>query len=471
METESKIALKAGVWYVFSIVMVKAVSIITTPIFTRLMTTGEYGVISTFTSWYNLLLTFCTMNLTYSIGRAKIDYPEKLDKYIGSMQLLSSAVTTIFVVGCLLFIDPLSTLMGLDKTKLFLLLTYLFFTPVINFVQTGYRFRYKYKENIGIAAFISLGSVIVSLILMLSFEGDMDTLRIIGMVLPTVVLSVLFWIISIKGGNVIYDKKFWKYGLRLSTPLILHTISITALSQTDRILIANICGSSEAGLYSLASNYTVLLSIVTNAFAEGWLPWFHDTYHLGKYEEIRKNVKDIVILCCFVGLGCVSIGPEAVMLLGGENYRDAIQCIPPLVLAVVCRFIYTQYVNIEMHMKKTVFVSVGTIFAAVLNILLNVAFIPIYGYKAACYTTLASYIALMMIHYFITRIVLKIKLYNEKFMFGSFLITCAVTILVALTYDYLLIRICLILCGLAVFIYIFRQYGIETIRMIKGNKK
>lgn len=471
MGTESKVALKAGVWYVFSTVMVKAVSTITTPIFTRLMTTGEYGVVSTFTSWYNLLLTFCTMNLTYSIGRAKIDFPEKLDNYIGSMQLLSSVVTTIFVMVCLFFIDPLSTLMSLDKTKLLLLLIYLFFTPAINFVQTGYRFRYKYKENIGIAAFISLGSVFVSLILMLFFEGDMDTLRITGMVLPTVVLSIFFWIISIKGGNVVYNGVFWKYGLRLSTPLILHTVSITALSQTDRIFIANICGSSKAGLYSLASNYTVLLSIVTNAVAEGWLPWFHDTYHLGKYDEIRKNVKYIVILGCFVGLGCVSIGPEAVMLLGGESYREAIQCIPPLVMAVVCRFIYTHYVNIEMHLKRTVFVSVGTVFAAILNILLNVVFIPVYGYTAACYTTLASYITLMIIHFCITRIVLKIKLYNEKFMFGSFLITCVVAALIAITYDYLYIRICLVLCGLAAFIYVFRQYGIEAIRTIKERKK
>lgn len=86
------VALKAGVWYVVSSVIVRAIAVITTPIFTRLLSTAEYGTVSTFTSWYSLLLTFYTMNLTYSIGRAKLDFENKLDEYIGAMQTLSGVV-------------------------------------------------------------------------------------------------------------------------------------------------------------------------------------------------------------------------------------------------------------------------------------------------------------------------------------------------------------------------------------------
>ncbi len=79
------VALKAGMWYVVSSVMVKAVSVITTPIFTRILTTDEYGYVSTFATWYSLLLVICSLNLTYSIGRAKIDFPDKLDDYIAHL--------------------------------------------------------------------------------------------------------------------------------------------------------------------------------------------------------------------------------------------------------------------------------------------------------------------------------------------------------------------------------------------------
>lgn len=471
MGTDKGIALKAGVWYVISTVMVKAVSTITTPIFTRIMSTGEYGVVSTFTSWYNLLLTFCTLNLTYSIGRAKIDFPEELDKYIGSMQLLSSIVTTVFVVVCLVFIEPLTALMDLDRTQLLLLLAYLFFSPAINFVQTGYRFRYKYKQNIAIAAFVSLGSVALSLILMLSLEGNKATYRIIGMVVPTICISFFFWTLAIKSGNISINREFWRYGVSLSAPLILHTISINALSQMDRIFITKFCGSSMTGLYSLASNYTVLLSIVTNAVAEGWLPWFHDTYHAGKYDAIRSNVKDIVVLGCFAGLGCISIGPEAVLILGGSNYSDAVYCVPPLVLAVVCRFIYTHYVHIEMHLKKTTYVSGGTVFAAVVNITLNALFIPAFGYVAACYTTLASYVVLMIVHFLITRFVLEVKLYNDRFMFGSLVVTGAMAILIAFSYKHVYIRFALIICGFMIFVFVFRKYIAAWIRRFKERER
>ena len=65
--------LKAGIWYSASNIMLRSVSIITAPIFTRLLTTEDYGKISNFTSWQNILAIFMGVFLNYSIGRAKID--------------------------------------------------------------------------------------------------------------------------------------------------------------------------------------------------------------------------------------------------------------------------------------------------------------------------------------------------------------------------------------------------------------
>lgn len=114
-------------WYVVSSVMVKAVSVITTPIFTRILTTDEYGYVSTFATWYSLLLVICSLNLTYSIGRAKIDFPDKLDDYIGSSQLLSLLVSVIIAVLMIVFIKPVSSLLTLSEPLVYLLLAYLIF--------------------------------------------------------------------------------------------------------------------------------------------------------------------------------------------------------------------------------------------------------------------------------------------------------------------------------------------------------
>lgn len=457
-KVSGNVALKAGAWYVVSSILVKAVSIITTPIFTRLMTTEEYGVTATFNSWYVLLLTFCTLNLTYSIGRAKLDYPDKLDPYIGSMQILSGLITLVISIAALFFLEPLSGILELPEIGVVLLVVYLFFSPTINFVQNGYRYRYQYKENVGIAWYTAFTTVILSLVLMLSFDGNKAIYRMIGIVIPTVVLSIFLGIKSFIKGNLKINMEYWRYGLALSVPLVLHTVSMNILSQSDRIFITKICGPSDTGIYSLVQNYGVLLAIVTNAVSDGWLPWFHDTYYAKKYEDIKKNSMQIVVLGCYVGLACIGFAPEAILILGGEKYMSGVYCVPPIILGIVCQYVYTHYVNIEMHLKKTVYISMGTIFAAILNIVLNAVFIPYFGYVAASYTTLASYVVLMIIHYIITRKVLHVKLYNDKFMFGAIGVTGMVTGLITVSYKWNWLRYSLIVIGFISFIWFFRGY-------------
>lgn len=470
-EPVGNIAFKAGIWYVISSILVKAISIITTPVFTRLMSTDEYGTVSTFTSWHTLLLTFFTLNLTYSIGRAKLDFPGKLDDYVGSMQLLSAVVSAIICGIVFCFLKPISNFLELNEGATALLMIYLFFGPTISFRQNCYRYKYQYKQNIIIAWYTSLSTVVLSLVLMLTIDENKATLRMIGITLPTVVLSIVFWIRSFKYGHVHYNREYWKYGWALSGPLILHTVSMNILAQSDRIFISKLCGQGATGIYSLAYNYGLLLNIITGAISDGWLPWFHDNYFAKKFDDIKKNVKQIVLLGCYIGLACIAFAPEAVMILGGERYIDGIYCVPPIVLGIVCQYIYTHYVNIEMHLKKTKYVSQGTIFAAALNIILNAIFIPKFGYVAAAYTTLASYLTLLLVHFFITRRVLKVKLYNDRFMFGAMIITGLVTIIVANTYNHTAIRYCVIAAGFVSFLIIFRVYIIGVVKKITGKRK
>ena len=65
-----KNAFKAGIWYTISTLLVKSISIISTPLYTRLMSTADYGISATFNTWYALLFIICSLNVGYSIGRA-----------------------------------------------------------------------------------------------------------------------------------------------------------------------------------------------------------------------------------------------------------------------------------------------------------------------------------------------------------------------------------------------------------------
>lgn len=453
-----KMAAKAGLWYVVSSILVKAATALTTPLFTRMLTTAEYGSVSTFTAWCSLLVPVFSLNLSYSIGRAKLDYPGKLDEYIGSAQLLSAITSAIGCAIVLPFIGFFSGVFELNRASTILLMTYLFFYPAIIFYQNGYRYNYQYKQNIAIAWYTTLSSIIISLVLIKSIAGNSDVMRILGITTPIVVLSVFFWIKSIQKKSIKINTNYWKYGIVISAPLVLHTISMNILSQSDRIFISKMIGQSEVGIYSLAYLLGSLLSVITTAISDGWLPWFHDTYYIGDYESIKKNVKPIVLLGCYIGLACIALAPELVLIFGGKSYIDGIYVVPPVVLGIICQYIYTHYVNIELHLKKTQYVSMGTIIAAIVNVILNYFFIGLYGYIAAAYTTLFSYFLLMLIHFLITRLKFNVKLYNDVFMFGALFVCMVIAYLLMLTYNQRPIRYIIICLGFASFIIVFKKH-------------
>lgn len=456
-------ALRAGIWYVISSVMVKGIAVLTTPVFTRILSQEEYGNVATFTSWYSILLIFCTVNLTYSIGRAKLDLPGKIDDYLGSMTIVSAIISMIFAVFMLIFRKQAAAFMELSEPMLILLLIYLVFSPAISFAQNGFRYRYQYKQNIAIAWYTAISTVVASIVLIFLFQEHRDISRALGLVVPTVLLSVFFWGILAKNGHLKLRMEYCRYGIALSLPLVLHSVSLNILAQSDRIFISKIWGSSSTAVYSLAYSYGILISVITNAVAEGWLPWFHDTYHAGEFDKIRNNAKQVVVLGCYVGLACIALAPEAVAILGGEEYSEGIYCVPPIVLGIICQYVYTHYVNIELHLKKTKYVSIGTVFAAVLNMILNAIFIPWFGFTAAAYTTFAGYLTLLFLHLFITRRILRIKLYCDSFMTGSVLCTAVIAFLITMTYKQPLVRYGIILMGFISFLFVFRKYMVTYI--------
>lgn len=470
-ETVKNIALKAGIWYVVSSVMVKMVSVITTPIFTRILTTDEYGTVSTFNAWCSLLIVICSLSLTNSIGRAKFDFPGKLNEYIGSLQILSAAFTAVLGIIAIIFLDFFSKILGLDKILTMLLIVYLFFSPAITFYQSGCRYKYEYKQNIAIAWYTALSTVTLSLILIFMSNGDKAVSRTIGTVFPTVALSICIWIKAFKNGNIKPNISYWKYGLSISLSMMFHTISMNILSQSDLVMISKICGTSSTALYSLVRNFALLLTIIIDAVNQGWLPWFHDTFFKGDTNSIKKNTRYIVMLECYIGLACMAFGPEAIYILGGEQYIEAVSCLIPMVLGVVCHSTYTHYINIELHKKKTIYASLGTMFAAVLNIFLNFICIPRFGYSVAAYTTFASYFALLIIHYIITRRILKVKLYDDKFMFGAILVISLISILINISYSNFVFRYLLIIVGLIAFLFSFRLFIKSFVKGKLENRK
>lgn len=234
-------AFKAGVWYTISSLLVKSISIISTPIFTRVLTKSDYGTAATFNTWYSLLFIICSLNVGYSIGRAKVDFGEKFDEYIATLRVLCMVVTGTIGVVIFTFWRFFEDIIGLNRESVVLLLIYLMAGTAISLEQGRYRFRYQYKQNIVISLYTAVSTVAVSLLFIFTMDQNLYMGKILGTVIPAVALSLIIWVRSLMRKELHVRKEYLKYGLALSLPLIVHSLSVYILGQSDRLMIKNIC--------------------------------------------------------------------------------------------------------------------------------------------------------------------------------------------------------------------------------------
>ena len=95
----SNVAIKAALWFTICNLLQKGITMISMPIFTRLLSTEQYGVLTIYNSWYSIISIIVTLNLAGGvIFNAMTKYEDDKDRFISSMQGLSTLITIIFFV-------------------------------------------------------------------------------------------------------------------------------------------------------------------------------------------------------------------------------------------------------------------------------------------------------------------------------------------------------------------------------------
>lgn len=449
-------ALKAGLWYTVSNIVLKTVGVFTAPIFTRLLTPADYGKINNYFSWQIILACVFGLCLNYSIGRAKIDYKEKFNDFISSIQTLSLLAGVSILIIILPFLDYLASFMEMDKGVLISLMVLLIVSPSLDYMQSKFRFEYRYKENVAIALVNTLSIVSISICLILLSDSENKYIaRIMGSVIPTFCLGTFSIIHIYKEGKKYINREYWKYALSFSLPMIPHGLAMVLLAQIDRIMLIKMANDEAAGLYSFGYSYAIIISIFTNAVMNAWQPWLYDKINDEKYEDIKKTNKEINLLIFCLTLCFILLGPEVIMILGSPAFFDAKWMVAPIITGCFFQFFYGYFSLMEIFCKKTEIIAYGSIVAAIVKIGLNIIFIPIYGYVGAAYTTMLGYGLLLLYHWIMFKHIFKKKIFAEKQMLILVLIASILTIVLVNLYEMTLLRytILILLIGSTTLVY------------------
>lgn len=461
-------ALKSGIWYTASNFLIRSIGFITTPIFTRILTKAEFGAFNNYSSWLSIITIFVTLNLESTLISARYDFKDSFDEYILSVLSLSTLSVAVWFIFANVFSDRITSFLGLDISYINAMLLYLVFLPAVNLFQARERYYFEYKKTVITSLILSIGTALISVLLVQNMNNRL-TGRIIGSVIPTVLLGAAFYLFFInKGKRIRID--YWKYAFPVCLPYIPHLLSMTLLNSTDRVMIDKWCGSEATALYSLAYNCGAIVTLLLTSMNSAFAPWLGEKIAENRTDEIRKFTKVYISAFVFLAIGIMLVSPEVLWILGGESYMEAIYVMTPVSMGCICQFLYTLFVNVEQFKKKTLGMAFASAIAAVVNLTLNFIFIPRIGYLAAAYTTLVGYICLLMIH---MCLVYRIKLnyvYSYRFVWGAVVVGLCAMILITLTYSMPVLRYiaigvyCLLL---SLLFFKFRNQILKVVRMRK----
>lgn len=463
---------KAAIWFAMCSILQKGISFITVPIFTRLLTTEQYGTYSLYLSWLQILTIITSLNLYYGVfNNGMTKFEKNRDAYISSMQSLTLTITAGVFIIYLFAYEFWSELFGLTPVLMMLMFLEMAVTPALRFWSGKQRFEFRYKRLVAITLAKSAANPILGLVMVLLAQ-DRATARVASVVIVEVIFCGVVMLRQFVKGSCFFHSVYWKYALRLAFPLLPHYLSGMILSQGDRIMIGRMIGKSEVAFYGVAYSIGMLAQIFTNAISNSFTPWMYQKIKTNSFNGIQKTVNLMLVIVGAISVGLMMFAPEMILIFGSEEYANAVYVVPPVAASVFFIFLYHILAIPQFYYEKTKFLAISSALAAVINVVLNYFFIKLFGYVAAGYTTLTCYVLYSIGHYLVSRKVLKEFLngrefYNKRVLFALSIVIILFGIGCNFLFDFWYVRYALIVFACIV-AYIKRR---EVIGLLQGIRK
>lgn len=448
-------------------ILIKGVSFLALPLFTRLLSTEDFGRYNIFMSYEGILSVIIGLGFAGTIKIAYFDFKDKFVDYFSSIISLTFFFTLLFdvlsILGYYLFLK--SYLAEMWTSGLIHLLVFgSLGTAIYSLISTKYVIYAEYKANLAISGFYTIANVLLSVALCYTlFSTERYLARIVGYTLPIMLIAYGIAIVYVFRSGVIINKEYWKYAIKLGSPLIIHSLSMVLLIQIGKIMINHLCGDSETGIYSVGATIAGILGIVLGSFDNAWAPWFYRGLNDKKYKDLVAGNNKIVISFAMMCSCFILLSPEMMHLMSTEEYFDGLYSLVPLVIATYINFMYLFAVNQEYFYKKTKTIAIGTIVATIAGIILNYLLIPIFGYITAAYVSCVSNMILFVIHTGMVRHWRKPKVVSLWYLFIMLLLSSCIGVYTIVYKDAIIPRFLLF----ALFSLIIIYYSLKYLKLRK----
>ena len=468
------LALKAGFWYVISTFLVKGLSFITTPIFSRLLSKEDYGEFSNFASWQALLLIITGAEMYNTVPRAYYDFKDDFDGYVSSVTITSCVFTALIYGVFLACGDWIYNLVAIPPEYVHILFFMLMFQSTKQIYMARERTLYRYKSVAAISVINLLVPTVIAVgMVMLAQESQRLSARIYGFYVPSALIGVVCAVVMLLRGKT-FRWQHCRYAIMLSLPLMAHYLTAHLLTSTNTIVTKAVLGAEAVSTVSMASSTNHILTILLQAVSGAVTTWLMDNLEQKNIKAARRGTLFYVAGISVVAVGVMLLAPELIWILGGSQYSDSVALMPGMVTAVLIQSVTTVFTIILTYQKRVVKTAVYTSVVAVACIAAKIYLLPIFGVQALPFINIAAFAILYVVSYKLVCEGGHGKFVNFKGISLILVLICAVMFVCYFLYENTLIRysiIAVIAVAAVCAMYKYRQLLMKLVRSKFGKKK
>lgn len=390
------------------------------PLYTRVLTTADYGTMDVVVSVSNMLLPLVALSISDGVIRFGLDRSSKKSD-VFSIGLATS------LAGFLLFLCayPLMKKIAFISDFVWLIYLYLFAASMQSVTAQFVRSMGLVRLYAFNGMFNTFCTIVCNILFLVVFQWGING-YILSVIVSNLLSMVFLW----------WAAKLWQYVkfkgvssqtaramLVYSIPLIPATIMWSITNVSDRLMVTYFLGESANGLYAVANKLPTIISLISSIFTQAWqLSAISENDQKDRdafYSNIFQSYQTVVFLA---GCGLLWLIRPLTRLMYAEAYFESWQIAPFLVISVVFSCFSSFYASFYMATKKNMMAMVTTLAGAVMNISLNLWLIPIYGVQGAAFATASSYLTVFFIRAIDTRRLVKLKMDLPRFLLNTLLL-------------------------------------------------
>jgi O-antigen/teichoic acid export membrane protein len=383
-------------WVFISRILSMVISFIATIIIARNLGPGNYGQLSYAVSFVAIFSFIASLGIDSVLYRELIKFPEKKKEYLGSaftLKLIAGIVTAVVIIISAIFFSQ----DDVSKTLIFILAaTFLFYPPGI----VNYEFQARVKSKLpSIASFLITVILNVLKILVIFSHKGVIYLALILLLEPILSSAFLMIAYKVEFNETIFswkfDKDISKRILIDSWPMIIMGAFGVIYGRIDQVLIKNMLDSTSVGIYSAAVTIAEAWYFAHGIITTSMYPAVVNAKKVSE-ELYEKRLKKFIIVLFLLSVGiCIATMIFAPLIMGilyGAAFSGSVIILQIYVWAnvgVALNSLVFNYLITENYRK---IILITSFVPMIINVILNLIWIPKYGIVGSAYATAISYV-------------------------------------------------------------------------------